>query len=1317
MTGRDGKIVTFYSYKGGTGRTMSLANVAWMLAGNGERVLVVDWDLESPGLHRFLHPFLDLDLLPDLPGVIDLVREYQWAATRGTGERTPDWHRAYADVSQSTISVDGQFPEGGALHYMPAGRRNADYSTALASINWDEFYERFGGGMFFDALRESLKAEYDYVLIDSRTGLSDVAEICTLHLPDILVALFTLSSQGVEGVSDITRNVAEYADRPIRILPVPTRVDDAEKERADNGRAYVRHTFAGLPQDMDEAEAASYWGDVEVPYRAFYSYEEILAVFGDRPDAGPASLRSALERLARHVTQDPTLKAPVYEEPKRLQLVEAYTRRRSTYTNAFVLCYVPENRLWAEWIALLLEHHGMRTIRFDVENPAPELAELETLARNRTLAVLSPAFARSRRGMAFARQVADHDPSRARGQLTAVYVTEMRQLEPFTGRSSIDLAGVPEHTAVAAVLRTLELTESEDGPGAPIGRYPGSVPRVWNVAPRNATFTGRNSMLETLRGELTAKRTAVVLPVALHGLGGVGKTQVALEYAHRFKADYDLVWWVDAEAPGFISESLAELAQRLGIKTTENLREATREALDTLRLGRAPYQRWLLIYDNARDPEDLRDYVLDGPGHVLITSRNQSWSTVAEPLEVDIFTREESIEHLSKRLPALATEDADRLAARLGYLPLAVEVAAAWLAETGTPIDDYLGQLEASGTTVLSINRPAGYSQTLEASWQISLDRLAERAKAGVHLLELCAFMAPSISVDLVYHDQTLEALAPFDPGLRVPGMVARMIQEINRLALAKVDLRNGEIQIHRLMQDFLRNRLTKAERDERRHTVHRILAAARPPVGGVDDPKNAQRYSLIWPHLEPSRAPECTEDSVRTLLIDWVRFLWRRSQHELGLDLATRLDRQWTAALTPEGGDAPSDDADQADPFQWRSVLYLRFHITNILRSEGEFARALSLDEATIAKQRSLFGPVDLHTLRTATGIGGNLRGLGRYNEALEMDRDTHRQLVDQYGEDHESSVKQANNLALSLRLTGGGVKARELDADTFERRRLINGQEHPDTLVSQVALARDYSELGDYQQAISLLETAYRDYLEVLGPDSLDTLRAATALAVSLRYAGEQVRARTLTEETAQRFETDFLPDQPDALACQLNLAADLASTGELEEAIDVARSTLASYERLLTADHPYTCAARNNYGCYLLRHGEHAAALIELDDADHRLLTGVGKENPFAQGAGINLANAYAATGSPERALDLDRALVRLLTERNGGFHPMTLACSVNLSADLAAVGRHDQSRTLRDRTLPMLADALGDDHPTVTAARRGVRLDWELMPQPV
>jgi hypothetical protein len=163
-------------------------------------VLVIDWDLDSPGLHRYFHPFVDSKLVAATPGVIELINDYAWAATVHEDHRATDWHRQYARILPHAASLNWKaFPDEGTLDYVSAGRQNRDYSSSLTAIDWDNFYDRLGGGQFIDALREDMKAHYDYTLIDSRTGLSDVADICTVHLPDILVDCFTLNYQSVEG--------------------------------------------------------------------------------------------------------------------------------------------------------------------------------------------------------------------------------------------------------------------------------------------------------------------------------------------------------------------------------------------------------------------------------------------------------------------------------------------------------------------------------------------------------------------------------------------------------------------------------------------------------------------------------------------------------------------------------------------------------------------------------------------------------------------------------------------------------------------------------------------------------------------------------------------------------------------------------------------------------------------------------------------------------------------------------------------------------------------------------------------------------------
>ena len=243
----EGQIITFYSYKGGTGRTMAMANVAWIIASNGKRVLAVDWDLESPGLHKFFHPFLDESTITATPGVIEIINDYASAAV-GPVPPDDDWYLECARVDRHAVSLDWAFPAGGKLDFLSAGRQNRDYSTAVCSLDWDNFYDRLGGGKFFRALRDDMKKNYDYVLIDSRTGLSDVADICTIELPDVLTVCFTLSDQSIEGAANVAQQISgRYRDRNIRVLPVPMRIEDGEKEKLDVGRALARMRFEGFP--------------------------------------------------------------------------------------------------------------------------------------------------------------------------------------------------------------------------------------------------------------------------------------------------------------------------------------------------------------------------------------------------------------------------------------------------------------------------------------------------------------------------------------------------------------------------------------------------------------------------------------------------------------------------------------------------------------------------------------------------------------------------------------------------------------------------------------------------------------------------------------------------------------------------------------------------------------------------------------------------------------------------------------------------------------------------------------------------------------
>ncbi len=305
------KIVTFYSYKGGTGRSMALANVAWILACAGKNVLVLDWDLEAPGVHRYFRPFLtDPDLFSS-EGIIDFFTDYSLRAASQSA-LSDDWSRQQADLDAYTTSLNWSFPSGGGIDFVPAGRQGPEYSTRVNTFDWKGLYERFRGATLIEALRAKLTGPggadadeddgYDYVLIDSRTGVSDTSGICTLVLPSVLAACYTMNNQSIQGLETALSSIKrqrEEANRPLRIFPLPMRIDLGEADRLEVRRKFARQVLEPF-LSASTPEARRYWDQTEVLGVPIYSYEEVLAPFRDSGGAG--SVLEAYRHITRYLT-------------------------------------------------------------------------------------------------------------------------------------------------------------------------------------------------------------------------------------------------------------------------------------------------------------------------------------------------------------------------------------------------------------------------------------------------------------------------------------------------------------------------------------------------------------------------------------------------------------------------------------------------------------------------------------------------------------------------------------------------------------------------------------------------------------------------------------------------------------------------------------------------------------------------------------------------------------------------------------------------------------------------------------------------------
>jgi hypothetical protein len=817
----------------------------------------------------------------------------------------------------------------------------------------------------------------------------------------------------------------------------------------------------------------------------------------------------------------------------------------------FFVSHASDDLPWAEWIASCLENAGY-SVELDAWDWTPGQNVVEAMHRALqraghvvtvyTNAYFAGSFAQAEHSVAVSAAI-----SGRRGRVLPIRVEECDVPGLYSVYVPVDLVGLTEADAAA---RLLEGVARAAGPPAEpretsvrnraaagssqAGRYPGllaegdetsraghdqtadacpGIPALWNLPRRNPFFTGRSRLLVNLHQRLGRPRPAPLSPppprgaiVPLCGPGGTGKSQLAVEYAHRRRGTFRVVWWVDAETENRAASCLMDLARALIPRVAGSRSAALRQLWTAL----ARRSDWLLIFDNLDDPRDLAALTPPDSGRTILTSRSPAVARLAPAIEVAEFLRTESRRLLRAHHSALTIAEANRVAAAVGDLPLAVAQAGCYLAETGLSVVDYLALLgdhpAAAGLSDPTVDRHPGLLSVVT----LGRARLAAADADTADLLDQVAYLAadPLLLTPSGTGADRLEPTAGVQIGDAL--RTASAVRQMTRLGLVRHS--GSTIRLHRLVALIMRQTMGPDRRDAALTRAQSLLTSANiirltvadsttwPTVGRLAP--HVQELAT-WLHRRSLRHWEGRGDGVqeipqfRTLILHIAWFFFVSAQYDAGRRLAGEARVRWQQHL---GADHP-DALAAAD-----------IEATVLVDGFGESQVACELLTDTCVRRRRVLGPTHRDTLRSAWNLAYTLGEIGDHAAAIDLHRATLATQRMILGPDHADTLLSAHSLGYALTMAHAYGEAYGLLLDMRARRVRTLGETHPDALRASAVLGIALRGLGRIAEARDLHHSVLAESQQRLGPDHPVTLFTALHLALDYDASGEVAAAREL-------------------------------------------------------------------------------------------------------------------------------------------------------------------------------------------------------------
>jgi tetratricopeptide (TPR) repeat protein len=746
-------------------------------------------------------------------------------------------------------------------------------------------------------------------------------------------------------------------------------------------------------------------------------------------------------------------------------------------------------------------------------------------------------------------------------------------------------------SAPAPAPRETPSPEASPPANGPLAHDPGGVtarPAVWGPVPgRLPDFVGRETWLARLSDAFTPDGEAAVTTIA--GLPGIGKTQLAVEYASRFGHEYDLLCWIPCADPGAARDAMTGLAALAGaaVPTRETGDPDYGELFDVLRRGDR-YLRWLLIFDGADEPDEIRALIPpeSAVGRVLVTTRNSRWEAHGDMVELDAFDRAESIEFLRRRMRRFADADAHWLAEEAGDLPLLLEHAV----ESGLRAGEYLELLESDPFSLLS-GQPADYHAAVASAWETITGRLCLEDPDAFDLLRCLAFFGSdpvpreSLERGSYLADVSIHHL------LHAPIRLARAIARLRRTGLLRTRAGTRSLMTHRATRLLVRNLAERSDDAERfRHDVHLLLAAADPLA--PDDPAAWRGYEDLRGHAAASGAVSCREELVRRFVVNLVRYLSAAGDPRAAVSLADEALASWETDAKADNP-ASGDNHDIAD-----GRVTMQAAKADALFAQGLWPEAFRLREECLAVLRAdpdrwTAGFIGLE----ATG-GARFRVAGDFAAALAADEESVRVHAETLGDDDPRTFGLVSNLVTDLALTGSAAAAAAAARALYRNCVAFYGDAgHPAVLAARNVFGRCQRLSGEYGEAVATLAEVHRGYESladrgILKEDHPRRLTHEIDYAAARRDSGPPPDSRAsgspapdglaLLADDMQRVRRQCWrtlgADHPQTIAATVVLASILRRLdNRAAEAAQLLEEAGQRYQSVLGPGHPYTLAVR--------------------------------------------------------------------------------------------------------------------------------------------